>query len=98
MTRKHTLPAVAAIALLSAGCYHATVDTGVTPTAETHEIWAHSWIYGLVPPSEVDARTRCDGARAAKVETKISFLNGLVGALTFSIYTPMTIEITCGAE
>jgi hypothetical protein len=30
------------------------------------------------------------------VETKISFLNGLVSALTLSIFTPMEITVTCG--
>lgn len=29
------------------------------------------------------------------VETQVSFLNQLVGALTFGIYTPMHITVTC---
>ncbi|NNK65052.1 MAG: hypothetical protein HKO98_17750, partial [Gemmatimonadetes bacterium] len=31
------------------------------------------------------------------VETQHSFLNGLVAGLTFGIFTPMTITVTCGA-
>ena len=29
------------------------------------------------------------------METQISFLNGLVGILTFGIFTPMTLTVTC---
>ena len=31
----------------------------------------------------------------AKVETQISFVNMLASFLTFSLYTPMTITVTC---
>ena len=31
----------------------------------------------------------------AKVETQHSFLNGLAAVVTFSLYTPMTITVTC---
>jgi hypothetical protein len=31
------------------------------------------------------------------VETKHSFLNGLVASLTLAMYTPMSIEVTCAA-
>jgi hypothetical protein len=34
----------------------------------------------------------------SKVETEHSFLNGLVGALTLGIYTPMHLTATCAAE
>jgi hypothetical protein len=33
----------------------------------------------------------------AKVETRHSFLNQLVGILTLGIYTPMHIKVTCAA-
>jgi hypothetical protein len=31
------------------------------------------------------------------VETKISFLNGLVSLVTFNLYTPMHITVTCAS-
>lgn len=78
-----------------AGCYHATVDTGRRPSGQTVEDeWADSFIAGLVPPSTVETASRCPNG-VAKVETKISFLNGLVDALTLGIYTPMTIIVQC---
>jgi len=77
------------------GCYHAVVDTGLTPSGEVHERpWAHSFIGGLVPPDRTDGTDFCPGG-VARVETQLSFLNGLVGGLTWGIYTPMTIRVAC---
>ena len=77
------------------GCFHATIETGLTPSTKVLEKkWASSWIYGLVPPKTVETASRCpDGI--AKVETQLSFLNQVVHLLTFSIYTPMDIRVTC---
>jgi hypothetical protein len=81
------------VALL--GCYHATIDTGVAPSNRVIEKkWASGWIFGLVPPSTVATAAQCPTG-VAKVETKLSFLNQLVSALTLSIYTPMAIRVTC---
>jgi hypothetical protein len=34
----------------------------------------------------------------AKVETQMSFVNGLVSSFTFGILTPMTITVTCALD
>jgi hypothetical protein len=85
----------AACLLALAGCYAASIDTGRTPSAKViSKPWASCWIYGLVPPPVVKTATECpDGV--AKVETQHSFLNSLVGGLTFGLYTPMQIVVTC---
>ena len=90
-----------ALALISAlsllGCYHATIETGLTPSGEViHKSFASSWIYGLVPPSTVSTATKCPNG-VAKVETKHSFVNGLVAGITLGIYTPINIKVTCAA-
>jgi hypothetical protein len=37
--------------VLFSDCYHATIETGLTPSATTiRKPWAHGFIYGLVPP------------------------------------------------
>ena len=82
---------------LLVGCYHATIDTGLAPGSKTVEMWKHSWIYGLVPPSVVEAQNECENG-VARVETQQSFLNGLVNVLTGGIYTPMTVIVTCAAD
>lgn len=92
--RKIVWMAVAGSALLPA-CYHATVETGAAPSATViEESFASSWVYGLVPPKTVEAASRCPNG-VARVETQLSFVNQLVGALTAGIYTPMTIKVTC---
>lgn len=83
--------------LMLGGCYHATVNTGLAPSpVRIEREWAGGWIFGIVPPSAMDAVGRCpDGV--ARVETQLSFANQLVSYLTFGIYTPMSIEVTCAA-
>jgi hypothetical protein len=79
------------------GCYHATINTGRPVSADSISIpWANSFVYGLVPPPIVEAAAKCPNG-VAKVETQHSFLNSLVGALTFGIYTPIQIDVTCAA-
>jgi hypothetical protein len=80
------------------GCYHAKVSTGLTPSAEVHELsFAAGWIFGLVPPSEVRAAQHCTNG-VAMVETKLSFLNQVVSGITFGIFTPMHIKVTCASS
>jgi hypothetical protein len=83
-------------AMLGAGaCYHATIDTGLAPSNQVVEkSFAAAWIEGLVPPSTVETASKCPHG-AAKVETQLSFVNMLVGAITLGIYTPMSIKVTC---
>jgi hypothetical protein len=87
---------IAATLLLSSACYHATIETGAVPTTTVIEKeWANSFIYGLVPPETISTAQQCRNG-VARVETEQSFLNGLVAGLTFGIYTPMHIRVTCG--
>jgi hypothetical protein len=86
---------VAGLVVAVAACYHATIETGLTPsTVVIEKPWASGWIYGLVPPSTVETAAKCQHG-VAKVETVHSFLNMLVQGLTGGIYTPMTIKVTC---
>jgi Bor protein len=84
-----------AVALVVAGCYHATVETGAKPSNVTVvNTWASGWIYGLVPPKTVETAAKCTTG-VSRVETQHSFANELVGFLTLGIYTPMEIRVTC---
>jgi len=83
------------VVLLLPACYHATVETGATPsTTMIRKGFASSWIYGLVPPKTVETAAQCPGG-VSRVETRLSFVNQLVGFLTLGIYTPMEIMVTC---
>ena len=88
---------IAALLLLSAGCYHASIESGRKPGNDKIEKeWASGWAWGLVAPEPIDAQSKCTSG-LSKVETEHSFLNGLVGGLTLGIYTPMHLTVTCAA-
>jgi hypothetical protein len=86
---------LAALFLLSAGCYHASIESGMKPGNDKIEKeWASGWAWGLVGPEPIEAKSTC-GSGLSKVETEHSFLNGLVGVVTLGIYTPMHLTVTC---
>jgi Bor protein len=94
MNRLQKVALVVTTVLLPA-CWHATIETGLTPSTQViQKDWASAWIYGLVPPSTVETRSKCPNG-VAKVETQLSFLNMLVTFLTLDIYSPMSIKVTC---
>ena len=85
-------------ALAMVGCYAARIDTGrPAGTKVIQKKWASCWIYGLIPPSTINAAAECPNG-VAKVETQLSFLNQVVSAITWGIYTPMQIVVTCAEE
>lgn len=88
---------VSCAVLLSAACYRVTVNTGAPPAPTTiDKQWQMSFIYGLVPPPAIDAKVACPNG-VATVVTERSFLNGLVGGITYNIVTPMHAKVTCAA-
>ena len=96
--RRNALLGVTMLLLSSVGCYHAVIETGLATGNEMiAQPWASGWIYGLVPPSPISAASKCKTG-VARVETQHSFLNQVVGFLTFGIYTPMDIRVTCAAS
>lgn len=92
---RRSICVLASIAALTSGCYHAVIETGRPASATViDKPWANSFIGGLVPPAPLETSASCPSG-VAKVETQHSFLNMLVGAVTFGIYTPMQITVTC---
>ncbi|MGH7637078.1 MAG: Bor/Iss family lipoprotein [Gemmatimonadaceae bacterium] len=83
MRIKSVVLAAVAVAVL-AGCYRVTVTYGPQPAANAATVvdypWQHSWVFGLVPPPEINVGERCPEG-VSRVETKVSFLNGLASAL-----------------
>jgi hypothetical protein len=85
-------------AFLLTGCYHAVIQTGRPESSDVITLkWANSFVYGLVPPPVVETAARCTNG-VAKVETQHSFLNILAHIVTFGIYTPIQIDVTCAAR
>ncbi|MGH7677471.1 MAG: Bor/Iss family lipoprotein [Gemmatimonadaceae bacterium] len=92
--------ALAAASLALAGCYRVTVvhnPAGVSQAASAASVdkpFSNSFIYGLVPPAEINTKDQCRNG-VSKVVTEHSFVNGLVAAVTWSIYTPIHVTVTC---
>ncbi|HEY0778489.1 MAG TPA: hypothetical protein VGD56_11045 [Gemmatirosa sp.] len=99
-SRVHRAAAVLGLATTlatSSACFHAIVDTGRPASATViQKPWVNTFIFGLVSNAEIDVTRQCPGG-VARVETQQSFLNGVVAAITFGIYTPQTATITCAA-
>ena len=75
-------------------CYHTITSTNLSAGPTHVEQWVPTFIYGLVP-GKVDAGKLCNGKPVQGVDTQASFLNMLVGAVTFGIFTPMQVTVTC---
>src|SRR5689334_5958727 len=80
-----------------AACYHAVVETGRPASATVvNKPFQPSFVYGLVPPPQLNVAQECKSG-VAKVETQHSFVEGLVAGITFGLFTPMTITVTCAS-
>ncbi len=91
---KRMLPIVL---VLLGGCFHFHYVTERQPApAPTSEAWHNGFVWGLVEPSPIDLARVCP-SEFARVDSTETFVNGVVHALTFSIYTPETVTITCSA-
>lgn len=85
---------VFAASMLLSSCYSYTsvVGKGAQGNSQTTE-WNHYVIYGLAPVGVSDSKQMADGAENYSVHTRQSFVNGLVSAITFGIYTPTTTTV-----
>lgn len=94
--RIRNLLSAAMLGVVLTACYHQTVNTAPAPAGARviDRPWQMSFVAGLVAPPEIDARAECGGP-VARVQTQHSFLNSLVGLVTFGIVTPMRVIITC---
>jgi len=82
----------AAILLSSCYSYTSVVGNGAQGNNEVTK-WNHYVIQGLAPVGVSDSKAMANGAKDYTVHTRLSFVNGLVSALTFGIYTPTTTTV-----
>ncbi len=98
-TSRLAILAAAALALALTGCLQHTVSigTGAPEGALVYKNWHHHWLFGLIRPEhqeELDLAAVCPSGNATLHE-ETSFVNGLVDALTWFIYSPTTVTILC---
>ncbi|WP_339609912.1 Bor family protein [uncultured Roseivirga sp.] len=79
------------LSLLMTSCftYSVVVGEGAQTGVETKKM-NHYLIYGLAPVSVADAKQMAGGAENYEVTITHTFIDGLINALTFGIYTPTT--------
>lgn len=67
-----------------------------TPTQTTTH---HFFVSGIGQKKSIDVAAVCGGAdRVARVESRLSFLDGLLKVITFGIYTPREASVYCTTE
>lgn len=78
------------------GCYKVTFQNpGVSAGAE-HDEWTTFFVFGLVGHEVIDVKKYCPG-EVAMVRTGGNVGTTLVSGLTFGIYTPRKVYVTCAA-
>ena len=88
-----TLVFASSMLLTSCFSYTSVVGEGSNGNNETTK-WNNYVIYGLAPVGVSDSKQMADGAENYTVHTRQSFVNGLIAAVTFGIYTPTTTTVT----
>lgn len=92
---------LATVTVLSAGlalgaCSKQTFDLGGTGSRVAQDATSVFFINGIGQQHSINAAQICGGKQnVAKVEAEQTFLNGLVGSLTFGIYTPRQYRVVC---
>ena len=81
--------------MLLTSCYSYTsvVGSGAQGNNQTTK-WNHYVVYGLAPVGVSDSKQMAGGSENYTVHTRQSFVNGLVSALTFGLYTPTVTTVT----
>jgi hypothetical protein len=103
-TTTHSISRIAAllvipiVAFALSGCYSSQVTTDKQPSSQVIEKpWATGFVAGLATPgAQIDAAQQCSNG-VAMVETQVSFLNQLATFVTFNLYSPMSVTVTCAA-
>ncbi|HIB1617231.1 TPA: Bor family protein [Salmonella enterica subsp. enterica serovar Muenchen] len=88
---------VLALTLFLSGCAQQTFTMRPDPvTTPQKTITHHFFISGLAQKKTVDAVAICGGEdKVLRTETQLTFLNGLLGFVTFGIYTPLEARVYC---
>lgn len=81
------------ILLTSCYSYTSVVGEGAQGNKQTTQ-WNHYVIYGLAPVGVSDSKAMAGEAEDYTIHTRQSFVNGLVSALTFGLYSPTTTTVT----
>lgn len=85
------------LAVLLAGCSTQTyiVSEQHGSQTPTYDKMQHFFVSGLGQQQEKNASEVCGAGNTTKIQTKQSFLNGLLGNISYGIYTPRDLIVYC---
>ncbi len=86
------------VTLALSGCFKISFQNGPQQPSQSFKQgeWHHDGVLGLVEFSDpVDLHERCDGRAWNTIKTHKTFVQGLVGGLTYSLYTPWDVAYSC---
>lgn len=89
------LALIIAASVTLSSCYTYTSVIGKGAQGHTEVSGKNNYlIAGLVPIGVSDSKKMAGGATDYTITTTHTFIDGLLGAITFSIYTPTTTTVT----
>ena len=75
--------------LLFSSCFQQRIIVGTGPEGKGEVTeWNHYVIYGLAPVGVADVKEMAGDAENYEIWNRHTFVNGLIQAITFGIYTP----------
>lgn len=87
---------IAILALMLTGCAtqksYKTYSGNSTPDYKSSQPF---FLWGIGQTQDVDIKKVCKGKDVAAVNTTQTFVDGLLGVITFGIYTPRSVEVYC---
>ena len=85
------------VALTSCSTQRVFVD-GTKPVTKEQATYSKSqsfFVYGIGQTKTINAKEICGQNGIAEVTTTQTFVNGLLGVVTFGIFTPRTVIVNC---
>lgn len=94
----HKILNAAVICLLLSSCATVTISSKDKYRLSTTPDWESSkpfYLAGLIGEQNIDVTRPCKGTTPAQIQTQTTFLDGLLNAVTFTIYSPKTVKVWC---
>jgi hypothetical protein len=97
--RKPFLALVACcLVLLLSGCFTQTVRFDAAPkdaSEPQYEETLDFYLWGFFPSHVVDVQRVCAGRPASQLQSRTTFVNGLLNLITLGIYSPRSARVWC---
>jgi len=87
---------VAFLSVTTVGCFKHTYNVGAGGEGgkEVYSEWHAHWLFGIIGDENVNVKKYCPSGNAT-IKNKITFVNGLIGAIIGLVYYPTTVTIQC---